>query len=432
MKNEILGEKTIAGVSNDRLTEPSEEPSAIQINRRTALRGVAAAGIAGSGLLTLGTAPVGASSPGGPVVLMGIDAEDGAPSGHGGNAIYQGVVNDIISKVTNGNTGILVIGGKAGKYTETFWNAIGAGTGNSITYVTSATDIATADFTNYAMLGVVSSEFETAGGLTNSENDALIARAADLASFVNSGGGLLGFSQDGLTNAWDYLGSIGGFTTAEESYDNVTATTEGNAVGIDDDNLDVCCWHDVFLTYPSFLDVLATHNGYSSRLTQYDGEAAALGGATVVIEVCAEKEVTLIAGQNEEVGTITILEDGDDISVTYTLEEGWYMTESHLHIAEDCDSIPQTGSGNPKVGRFEYGKPYDSPVQADTIVVSQESGWDAEDLLCVAAHAAVFKDTNDNEVYDSDVDREETAWGEGERFTERGNWAMHFEYEVCE
>ena len=48
---------------------------------------------------------------GGPVVLMGIDAEDGGPGGHGPLAVYANVVSSILADVTNGGSGILVIGG---------------------------------------------------------------------------------------------------------------------------------------------------------------------------------------------------------------------------------------------------------------------------------------------------------------------------------
>jgi hypothetical protein len=425
MKFEKYSEEISRTVFGDRSIEASETWNGIGINRRTVLRGVAAAGALGTGLLTVGAAPGGAATSGGPVVLMGIDADD---SGHGADSIFAGVVADILSNVTNSGSGLLVIGANGSPSTG-FWSNMGSLNSVPVTIVTGAANIGTQDFSGFAMIGVAGSAPETPGGMTQAENDALVGQAADLADFVNNGGGLFGLSQTNFTNAWDYLGSIGAFTTIEGLfYDDVTATSEGNAIGITDTNLDVCCWHDVFTAFPPFLNVLATNNQGGTE----QGEAAALGGASVVIQVCPEEEVALIAGQDEEVGTVTILEDEDDISVTYTLNEGWYMTESHLHLAENCEDIPQTGSGNPKVGQFEYGMPYDPPVQADTIVVDQKSGWDAEDTLCVAAHAAVFKDMNGNGLYDPDVDREETAWGEGDRFTERGNWAMYFEYEVCD
>ena len=80
-------------------------------------------------LLTVFGAPARAAT-GGPVVLMGIDAEDGGPGGHGPNSIYQDVVNNTLSQATNGGSGILVVGGgkdPSDNVTQ-FWNAIDAGT----------------------------------------------------------------------------------------------------------------------------------------------------------------------------------------------------------------------------------------------------------------------------------------------------------------
>jgi hypothetical protein len=365
---------------------------------------------------------------------MGIDAEDGnVDSGfHGGITIYQNLVDDILTQVTNSNSGILAIGAKSGQDTGKFWDAIGTGTGETVTFATGATAIQNADFSNYAMVGVSSSVGETPGGLTNAENDALINRAADLAASVNSGGGLLGFSQDELTRPWAYIGSLGAFTTNQPpQYADITATPEGNAVGITDTNLDVCCWHDVFTAFPDFLDVLATNNvtGNSGF-----GEAAALGGAQVVITTCPLQDTPLLADQDIDVGSVTVeqTEEGGSLFVTYTTTGDWYMTETHLHVAEDCDDIPQTGSGNPKIGQFEFSDTHDPAVQEHTIEVPLDGDWEPGDDLCIAAHADVFKDMNDNGVFDPDVDREETAWGEGDEFTEQGSWAMHFDYEVCE
>ena len=50
----------------------------------------------------------------GPIVLMGLDAEDGGPEVHGPISVYVDVVNHILSQATylgNTGSGILVIGG---------------------------------------------------------------------------------------------------------------------------------------------------------------------------------------------------------------------------------------------------------------------------------------------------------------------------------
>ena len=218
---------------------------------------------------------------GGPVVLMGIDAEDGniCCGAHGGLTPYASVVADLLGDTSNGGNGILVIGGgkAAGDDVTQFWAALGSAVGETVTQVNGAAAISAQCFAGFQMIGVASATPETfSGGLDNSENDALGARQADVANFVNGGGGLVGFSQTGMTNPYQYIAGVGSFTfNTGLSYADVDATTDGEAVGLSDTNMDVCCWHDEYLTYPSFLSVLA--NNVAS------GQAAALGGANVVI-----------------------------------------------------------------------------------------------------------------------------------------------------
>lgn len=224
-----------------------------------------------------------AQAAGGPVILMGIDAEDGGPGGHGPITVYEDVVSSILSGVTNGGSGILVIGGgrSASDGPTTFWDAISADLGVAVTYVNGDANVAAQSFAGFAMIAIVSSEFETGNGLTQDENDALAARIADFVSFVNGGGGLLGFSQAGFTNPYDYIGGLGSFDVRINlGYDDITPTAEGSAIGITDD-LDVCCWHDTYITFPDFLEVLAVNNDSSDPGF---GEAAAIGGAEVVLQ----------------------------------------------------------------------------------------------------------------------------------------------------
>ena len=58
-------------------------------------------------------------------------------------------------------------------------------------------------------------------------------------------------------------------------FSNVTPTAEGLAIGITDTNLDICCWHDEYPTFPGFLNVLAINDS--------TGTPCALGGFNVVI-----------------------------------------------------------------------------------------------------------------------------------------------------
>ena len=214
----------------------------------------------------------------GPVVLAGIDAEDGGVGGHGPIENYAQLVRSVLAEVGNGETGILVMGGGKSEFDDvtSYWTAIEAEVGRPVTFVNGAAAIAAEDLSGYAMVAIASSESETpSGGLTQAENDALEDRASDIAVFVNSGGGLLGFSQPGLTNPYAYVSGLGDFTqNTGLQYSDITPTAAGLAVGISD-VLDLCCWHDQYLTYPDFFEVLATNAS--------TGQAAAIGGNAVVV-----------------------------------------------------------------------------------------------------------------------------------------------------
>ncbi len=221
-----------------------------------------------------------AAAQAGPITLLGIDAEDGGVNGHGPTSVYVNVVNDgVLANVTNGDTGVLVIGGgKApGDHVTAFWNAIDSATPGSVTYVNGAANITTQSFAGFAMIAVVSSQSETpSGGLTQAESTALNGRQADIANFVNAGGGLMGLSQRSLSSPYAYLPDANLFSfNFPSQYQNITATPEGNAVGIDD-SLDICCWHDEYTAFPPYLKVLA-------RNANAPNNPAAVGGAQVIV-----------------------------------------------------------------------------------------------------------------------------------------------------
>jgi len=230
--------------------------------------------------IAIGIMGVGAgTAQAGPLVLMGIDAEDGGVGGHGPISVYQNVVNSgVLANVTNGGSGILVVGGgkNPGDNVTTFWTEIDNAAAGGLTFVNGAGNISSQSFAGFAMIAIASTAIETpGGGLTQAENTALAGRQMDIASFVNGGGGVMGLSQTGFTNAYAYLPDAGQFTfNTGLGYSDITATVDGNAVGIND-SLDICCWHDEYTAFPAFLSVLATNPSTS--------KAAALGGAAVIV-----------------------------------------------------------------------------------------------------------------------------------------------------
>jgi len=239
----------------------------------------------------------------GPVILAGHDPDD-----HGFESIYAGLFDALLTNVTNGGSGILAIGADSGSTAGDWIEAVAGlmSVPQTVTFVNDAS-ITTQDFSSFAILHVPSDSADTSGGITASENNLLTARASAVTTFVNSGGGLFGLTQGELLDAYGYLtgaGGLGAITTVEvgpggnlpsgADYDDVTATAAGNLVGINDTNLDGCCWHNVFTSFPSFLDVLATANAPAEGDEAFHGEAAVIGGATVQFRPIVPEPATML------------------------------------------------------------------------------------------------------------------------------------------
>ena len=121
----------------------------------------------------------------------------------------------------------------------------------------------------------------------------------------------------------------------------------------------------------------------------------------------------LLAGQHNEAGEVTVDIEGEDLIITYSTQENWVIKATHMSIG-NCgeQEIPTTGSGNPKIGKFEHGTTHNDGVNEVVYYINKDA---LNDLYCFAAHAVV-----------TGPDGEETAWAEGLDFG--GNsWAMYVE-----
>ncbi|MHA2274851.1 MAG: vWA domain-containing protein, partial [Candidatus Kariarchaeaceae archaeon] len=112
-----------------------------------------------------------------------------------------------------------------------------------------------------------------------------------------------------------------------------------------------------------------------------------------------------------DVGDVIIWNDEDFIYITYETIDGWSMFETHLHVTDSFENIPQTKKGNPIPGHFDYIDYHDPSVQTFMYVIPWT--WEPGTSLYIAAHAAVSSG--------------ETAWGDGLNFNDK-NWATYIIY----
>ena len=142
--------------------------------------------------------------------------------------------------------------------------------------------------------------------------------------------------------------------------------------------------------------------------TAYGGNGDVCGEATKAI---------LYAGQNINVGCVTVWNDEDNLYVKYETKYCWKIDEIHLYVG-DCGDIPQN-NGNPTPGQFPIKDSYRDGTNCATFSIPLSSLCEC---VCIAAHAVV---TN------SCTYQEETAWADGCDFS-GANWATYFKYCVQE
>jgi len=128
--------------------------------------------------------------------------------------------------------------------------------------------------------------------------------------------------------------------------------------------------------------------------------------------------INLIAGQHIDSGDVEITNDGDNLIITISTQDGWSLNESHVAIEASEEDIPQTKKGNPKPGKFEYSQSHDPNVTTFEYVIPVTG---LPEDLTIAIHTVVQQIVNDEIV-------EETAWANGDRFVQKGNWGMYTSY----
>lgn len=176
---------------------------------------------------------------------------------------------------------------------------------------------------------------------------------------------------------------------------------------------------------PLLADVKVTETNQAARyVTEFGPQNPAIITGRSPTGECEPTEVTLLAGQTINSGTVTVSNDASYIYVTYTTTEGWVLSQTHLYVG-DCALIPVNNPGNPIPGQFPYTSAHNN-VTSYTYQIPI-SRIPLEGCGCIAAHAVVKKYNSSNQLIDT-----QTGWGEGVRINlSGGNWGMKFDYCSC-
>ncbi|HYE76738.1 MAG TPA: hypothetical protein VEI97_02020 [bacterium] len=126
----------------------------------------------------------------------------------------------------------------------------------------------------------------------------------------------------------------------------------------------------------------------------------------------------LLAGQHIDAGTITVTNDGSTLSVVYTVDAPWALTEAHLYVGTDP-------AGKTAPGSFPYKAEHLGGLAEYTFTVPMPNTWVCGTDLLIAAHAVVAQPNGLG-----GFTTEETGWGAGTIPFQRG-WGSYLEYTVA-
>lgn len=138
--------------------------------------------------------------------------------------------------------------------------------------------------------------------------------------------------------------------------------------------------------------------------------------------------VELFAGQTTDAGDVCLAVSGNNLAVTYTTTGGWQLTGASLWAGLTLAAMPQTNTGNPKIGLFPYqsGTLAAGATTYQFLLPLSAFGLDASMTSCLATKVLLAAHANVRLPNGDGTFRTETGWGDGQRLVTRGSWAMYF------
>ena len=210
------------------------------------------AGVTDAGIITLETTGGGF----GPVLLSGMDPEEhGVPGSEMIRDFFRFVVGE--SAIHAEPTKILMLGSST--FVANIAQNIAVSLGYSLTHVRGA-EILSADFFDFDAIYMGSVEREVTGGINIPDLLLIAERGADIVHFVNSGGGLASFSQQG-TGAYEWLKSSEPLAFTTDVSGGIAITPAGEFF-LSESAVNVEPFHNGFTGPPGLfgLDILATED----------------------------------------------------------------------------------------------------------------------------------------------------------------------------
>ncbi|MCG6968426.1 MAG: hypothetical protein LJE85_01545 [Gammaproteobacteria bacterium] len=114
---------------------------------------------------------------------------------------------------------------------------------------------------------------------------------------------------------------------------------------------------------------------------------------------CAKKgcdnslSIPLYVKGDNRVGKVTVRLEGGDLKVQYQMNDGWYIKQTNLDIADSYNGLHLTPDGSPDVEAFVYNSKHFTPVKSADYTINAGQ-WVLGTELYIAAQAIVINKTS--------------------------------------
>lgn len=140
---------------------------------------------------------------------------------------------------------------------------------------------------------------------------------------------------------------------------------------------------------------------------------------------CPTFEAPLYAGQNMEIGMVTISNTSEQLIIDLDVPFPWFFGTYHIYAG--TGPLPTNGGGNVAPGLFPFNHDFTTKTRSWTVVIDEgDLGVDLSNPvdLIIAVHLEAYRCSN------GQVAQTETAWAFGTPFP-GGQWGWSMDYTTC-
>jgi hypothetical protein len=126
------------------------------------------------------------------------------------------------------------------------------------------------------------------------------------------------------------------------------------------------------------------------------------------------REYPFYTEKNVKIGTIQVINDKNDLYLTYSLDEKWNLVKTYVHLAVDLNGIPLSMNGIPDSSRFDYMTKHHPGLTNYTykIPLKSFSSLVGKEITIVACAIVQKQNPNTTEIPKIvSVSNKTTAWG---------------------